>query len=204
MLNLKKLSTVLALIVTLCACTKEATTLEGTLTLGSGTINDPPLVDHSVLLIPDSLVAQSLEQYREGYKQEIAKFKQSNLAIGNLLDSLQTLFKKTNDKKIEERYKAVADSGAELKRQLENYQGTIFISIVRELSKQASASVKTDNKGKFKFQSLVEGKYVLLTGYSAQKRSGLLIKSLELKPGKNVTTFDYRDADPVLTYILED
>ncbi len=201
---MKKLTVVLILAATLCACSKEATTLEGTLTLGSGTINDPPLANHSVLLIPDSLVAKPLEQYREGYKQEVAKFKQANLGIGNLLDSLQTLFKKKGDKKIEERYKAVADSGAELKRRLEDYQGAIFISIVRELSKQASADVKTDNQGKFKFQSLIEGKYVLLTGYSTQKRSGLLVKSLELKPGKNTTTFNYRDADPVLTYILEE
>ncbi|MFQ3598440.1 MAG: hypothetical protein SNJ55_07965 [Chloroherpetonaceae bacterium] len=201
---MKKLTVVLILTATFCACSKEATTLEGTLTLGSGTINDPPLANHSVLLIPDSLVAKPLEQYREGYKQEVAKFKQANLAVGNLLDSLQTLFKKKGDKKIEERYKAVADSGAELKRRLEDYQGAIFISIARELSKQASADVKTDNQGKFKFQSLIEGKYVLLTGYSAQKRSGLLVKSLELKPGKNTTTFNYRDADPILTYILED
>ncbi len=200
---MKKLLFVL-IIATLAACSKEATTLEGTLTLGTGTINDPPLANHSVLLIPDSLVAKKLEQYREGYKQEVAKFKQANLAIGNLLDSLQTEFKKKGDKKIEAQYKAVADSGAQLKRQLEDYQGAIFISIVKELAKEAAADVKTDNQGKFKFQSLVEGKYILLTGYSVQKRSGLLVKSLELKPGKNTTTVNYRDADPVLTYILED
>lgn len=201
---MKKLVFVLIATLALAACSKEAITLEGTLTLGSGTINDPPLANHPVVLIPDSLVAKALEQYREGYKQEVAKFKQANLAVGNLLDSLQTVFKKTGDKKIEERYKAVADSGANLKRRLEEYQGSIFISIVRELSKQASADVKTDNQGKFKFQSLIEGKYILLTGYSTQKRSGLLVKSLELKPGKNTVTINYRDADPVLTYILED
>lgn len=200
---MKKLLFVL-IMATLAACSKEATTLEGALTLGTGTINDPPLANHSVLLIPDSLVAKKLEQYREGYKQEVAKFKQANLAIGNLLDSLQTEFKKKGDKKIEAQYKAVADSGAQLKRQLEDYQGAIFISIVKELAKEASADVKTDNQGKFKFQSLVEGKYILLTGYSVQKRSGLLVKSLDLKPGKNTTTVNYRDADPVLTYILED
>ncbi|MFN3345645.1 MAG: hypothetical protein ACK4XY_07980 [Chloroherpetonaceae bacterium] len=200
---MKKLLVVL-IIATLAACSKEATTLEGTLTLGTGTINDPPLANHSVLLIPDSLVAKKLEQYREGYKQEVAKFKQANLAIGSLLDSLQTEFKKKGDKKIEAQYKAVADSGAQLKRQLEDYQGAIFISIVKELTKEASADVKTDNQGKFKFQSLVEGKYILLTGYSVQKRSGLLVKSIELKQGKNTTTLNYRDADPVLTYILED
>lgn len=200
---MKKLLFVL-IMATLAACSKEATTLEGALTLGTGTINDPPLANHSVLLIPDSLVAKKLEQYREGYKQEVAKFKQANLAIGNLLDSLQTEFKKKGDKKIEAQYKAVADSGAQLKRQLEDYQGAIFISIVKELAKEAAADVKTDNQGKFKFQSLVEGKYILLTGYSVQKRSGLLVKSLDLKPGKNTTTVNYRDADPVLTYILED
>jgi hypothetical protein len=200
---MKKLLFVLT-VVTLAACSKEATTLEGTLTLGTGTINDPPLANHSVLLIPDSLVVKKLEQYREGYKQEVAKFKQANLAIGSLLDSLQTEFKKKGDKKIEAQYKAVADSGAKLKRQLEDYQGAIFISIVKELAKEASADVKTDNQGKFKFQSLVEGKYILLTGYSVQKRSGLLVKSLELKPGKNTTLVNYRDADPVLTYIVED
>ncbi len=200
---MKKLLFVL-IVATLAACSKEATTLEGTLTLGTGTINDPPLANHSVLLIPDSLVAKKLEQYREGYKQEVAKFKQANLAIGSLLDSLQTEFKKKGDKKIEAQYKAVADSGAQLKRQLEDYQGAIFVSIARELAKEASADVKTDNQGKFKFQSLVGGKYILLTGYTSQKRSGLLVKSIELKQGKNTTTLNYRDADPVLTYILED
>lgn len=200
---MRKLSLIF-IALSIAACSKEAVTLEGSLTLGTGMPNDPPLANHSVLLIPDSLVAKKLEQYREGYKQEVAKFKQANLAIGNMLDSLQTIFKKTGDKKIEERYKAVADSGAQLKRQLEDYQGAIFVSIARELAKEASADVKTDNQGKFKFQSLVEGKYVLLTGYTSQKRSGLLVKSIEIKPGKNATTFNYRDADPTLTYILED
>lgn len=201
---MKKLTLTFIIAITLCACAKEEVTLEGTLSLGTGKIDDPPLANHTVLLIPDSLVAKPLEQYREGYKQEIEKFKQANLGVGNLLDSLQTVFKKTGNKKIEERYKAVADSGAELKRRLEDYQGSIFISIVRELSKHASADVKTDNQGKFKFKSLIEGKYILLTGYTEQKRSGLLVKPIELKTGKNVATFNYRDADPVLTYILED
>ncbi|MGQ9806449.1 MAG: hypothetical protein ACUVRP_10300 [Chlorobiales bacterium] len=200
---MKKLTLTFIIAITLSACAKEEVTLEGSLSLGTGKIDDSPLANHTVLLIPDSLVAKPLEQYREGYKQEIEKFKQANLGVGNLLDSLQTVFKKTGDKKIEERYKAVADSGAELKRRLENYQGSIFISIVRELSKHASADVKTDNEGKFKFKSLIEGKYILLTGYTEQKRSGLLVKPIELKPGKNTATFNYRDADPVLTYILE-
>ncbi len=201
---MKKLTFLLIATATLAACSKELATLEGTLTLGTGALNDPPLTEHTLILIPDSLVAKELEQYRAGYKQEVEKLKQANLAVGNLLDSLQTAFKKTGDKKIEERYKAVADSGAALKTQFERYQAELFISIVNALAKKASADTKTDNKGNFKFKSVVHGKYVLLTGYSTQKRSGLLVKSLELKPGKNTTTFNYRDADPVLTYILED
>lgn len=186
------------------ACSKEAVTLEGSLTLGTGGLNDPPLANHPVLLIPDSLVAKELEQRREGYKQERAKIEAANLAIGALLDSLQGEFKKKGDKKIEERYRAVADSGAQLKRQTDLKQGQLFVAIASELAKQASASAQTDNQGKFKFQSLVEGKYVLLTGYTSQKRSGLLVKSIALKPGKNVVSLDFRDADPVLNYIPEE
>jgi hypothetical protein len=48
--------------------------------------------------------------------------------------------------------KTIADSGASLKKQLEDYQAAIFISIARALSKEASADVKTDNQGKFKFK----------------------------------------------------
>ena len=200
---MKKLLLFLTLL-TLAACSKEVT-LEGTLTLGTGTINDPPLANHTVILIPDSLVAKKLEQYREGYKQEVERLKNANLAVGNLLDSLQTVFKKTGDKKVEAYYKTIADSGASLKKQLEDYQAAIFISIARALSKEASADVKTDNQGKFKFKSLIEGKYVLLTGYTEQKkRSGLLVKPIEIKPGKNTTVLNYRDADPVLTYIVEE
>lgn len=201
---MKKLLLFLTLL-TLAACSKEEVTLEGTLTLGTGTINDPPLANHTVILIPDSLVAKKLEQYREGYKQEVERLKNANLAVGNLLDSLQTVFKKTGDKKVEAYYKTIADSGASLKKQLEDYQAAIFISIARALSKEASADVKTDNQGKFKFKSLIEGKYVLLTGYTEQKkRSGLLVKPIEIKPGKNTTVLNYRDADPVLTYIVEE
>ncbi len=200
---MKKLLLCLTLLI-LAACSKEETTLEGTLTLGTGTINDPPLANHPVLLIPDSLVANKLEQYRIGYKQELEKLRNANLAIGNLLDSLQNVFKKTGDKKVEAYYKTIADSGASLKKQLENYQAAIFISISRELAKDASADVKTDNQGKFKFKSLIEGKYILLTGYTAQKRSGLLVKPIEIKSGKNTTELNYRDADPILTYIVEE
>ncbi|MCS6988704.1 MAG: carboxypeptidase-like regulatory domain-containing protein [Chloroherpetonaceae bacterium] len=192
------------LVVSLAACSKQAVTLEGSLTLGTGRIDDPPLANQSVLLIPDSLVGKSLEQYRQGYKQEIARLEQANLAVGNLLDSLQTVFKKTGDKKIEERYRAVADSGAKLKRELENYRASIFVFIAKELSKQASAEVKTDNQGNFKFQSLVEGKYVVLAGYTSQKRSGLLVKPVELKPGANKIVLNFRDADPILTYAPEE
>lgn len=193
----------LLMLLSLAACSKETTTLEGTLTLGTGRINDAPLANHSILLIPDSLVAKPLEQYREGYKQEIERLKNANRAVGNLLDSLQIAFKKTGDKKVEAYYKTIADSGAELKHQLEDYQAAVFISIARALTKQASADVKTDNQGKFAFQNLIEGKYVLLTGYHEKNQSGLLLKPIMVKSGKNTAVMNFRDADPVLTYIVE-
>jgi hypothetical protein len=185
------------------SCAQEGVTLEGALTLGSGGETDKMLLNHPVLLLSDSLVSRELAQRREGYKQELARVQAASKGIGSLLDSLQTAFKEKGDKKIEARYKAVADSGAALKKETEKSQRELFRSITAALAKKAVAGTNTDNTGKFKFEKLKPGTYILLTGYDAQKRSGLLLKQIELK-SKMVVDLTYRDADAVLNFILED
>lgn len=193
----------ISLMLSFAACSQEGILLEGTLTLGSSGNSDKALLNHPVLLLADSVVSRELEQRREGYKQELARIAKTNKGIGALLDSLQTEFKKKGDKKIEDRYKAVADSGAALKKDAEKSQRELFRSVASALAKKAIAGVNTDNSGKFKFEKLKAGKYILLTGYDSQKRSGLLIKPLDLK-SKTVADLTYRDADPILNLILEE
>ncbi len=185
-------------------CSKPPLSIEGTFKMSFTNTGEKEMTERPVLLLSDSAAAKGLEQWRNGYKAELDRISAIEMARKKIIDSLEQAFKKSGDKKIEAAVIAHNDSLRLFYAESVKFKKEFLTALVQQVVKASIAKSVTDNQGKFKFENLSSGKYILMTLYSAPRQVGFIRKTVDLASASVQTELVNTDIDPVLNMVIEE
>ncbi|MFN3385769.1 MAG: hypothetical protein ACK42Y_04180 [Candidatus Thermochlorobacter sp.] len=190
-------------------CSKKELFIEGEIIMSYANANDKVLIDHPVFLMADSVVSRSLEKWREGFRAEMKIIdsveNRINLIIDSLRKTIATAGKNTDS--LEKVFMAYNDTLNLFYKEKNKYRADVLKTLIIQIPKLKG--IKTNQQGKFRFDAatlgteLKPGKYVLMSGYDAERQSGILFQTIELGDKPVVTQLTVRDIDPVLNFYVE-
>ena len=186
----------LPLLLLLAACSGSGLKLEGTATLDLGKGDPKPVANAPVILLPNSPYTKQLEQKREGFTMGQTQISNLRNMLVEKKDSLKAAYvdSKYKNAAAKTKYEALTDTLAKLKKQSDAFKTEYITSVAKWLGKEAVAKTETDANGKFHFESLEPGKYILIGVYGVSKQTGLLIKTIDIKSsGEENLTVQNRD-----------
>ncbi|MCS7012442.1 MAG: hypothetical protein RMI34_01120 [Chloroherpetonaceae bacterium] len=197
------------LLATLTSCAKQELFIEGEIVMSYANAPDKVLIDHPVFLMADTAVARGLEQWRAGFKEELKIIDSAEQRIQFTIDSLRKAIANAgkNTEALEKAFKAYNDTLNLFYLTANKYKGDVLKTLILRLPK--IKGIKTDQQGKFRFDTktlgapLMPGKYVLMSGYDAERQSGILFQTVELTDKPIRTQLTVRDIDPVLNFYVE-
>ncbi|ACF14886.1 hypothetical protein Ctha_2437 [Chloroherpeton thalassium ATCC 35110] len=172
----------LPVLLILAGCAGSGLKIEGTARLDLGKGDPKPVANAPVVLLPSSPYTAQLEQKRNGFtmgQSEIAHLR--NLLVEKQ-DSLKAAYVASNyqNAAVKTEYEALTDTLAQLKKESDAFKKEYITSVAKWLGQVAIAKAQTDENGKFHFESLEPGKYLLVGVYGISKQTGLLIKSIDI------------------------
>ncbi len=185
-------------------CSKPPLSIEGSLKMSFTNTGEKEMTERPVLLLSDSAAAKGLEQWRNGYKAELDRISAIETARKKIIDSLEQAFKKSGDKKIETAIVAHNDSLRQFYAESVKFKKEFLTALVQQVVKASIAKSVTDNQGKFKFDNLKSGKYILMTLYTAPRQVGFIRQTLELASASVKTELSNTDIDPILNMVIEE
>lgn len=203
------LSVALATLALTAGCGKKELFIEGEIIMSYANAGDKTLIDHPVFLMSDSVVSRSLEKWREGFKAEMKMIDSAETRINLKIDSLRKAIASAgkNTEALEKAFMAYNDTLNMFYKEKNKYKADVLKTLIIRLPK--IKGIKTNQQGKFRFDAatigaeLKPGKYVLMSGYDAERQSGILFQTIELGDKPVVTQLTVRDIDPVLNFYVE-
>jgi len=184
-------------------CSDSGLKLEGSVALDFGKGNAKPIANSPVVLLPNTPYTAQLEQKREGFKMGQAQITTLRSSLVEMLDSLKVAYVNSNykDEALKTKYESVTDTLALLKKQSQTFKKEYITSVAKWIGTVAVSKTETTANGKFQFESLEPGKYILASVYGVSKQTGLLFKSIEIKNSAQAA-LSIKDRDAVF-YIDE-
>jgi hypothetical protein len=191
------------------SCAKKELFIEGEIIMSYANANDKTLIDHPVFLLSDSVVSRSLEMWRAGFKAEMKSIDSVENRLGLMIDSLRKAIASAgkNTEALEKTFMAYNDTLNLFYKEKNKYKSSVLKALIIQLPKLKG--IKTNQQGKFRFDAatlgteLKPGKYVLMSGYDAERQSGILFQTVELTDKPIRTQLTVRDIDPVLNFYVE-
>jgi len=190
-------------------CSKKELFIEGEVVMSYVNAGDKTLIDHPVFLLADSMVSRSLEMWRAGFKAEMKSIDSVENRLNLIIDSLRKAIASAgkDTEALEKAFKAYNDTLNLFYKEKNKYKGDVLKTLIIQLPKLKG--IKTNQQGKFRFDAatlgteLKPGKYVLMSGYDAERQSGILFQTVELTDKPIRTQLTVRDIDPVLNFYVE-
>ncbi len=200
--------TLISLIFTV-GCAKKELFIEGEVVMSYVNAGDKTLIDHPVFLLADSVVSRSLEMWRAGFKAEMKTIDSVENRLTLIIDSVRKAIANAgkDTEALEKAFKAYNDTLNLFYKEKNKYKGDVLKTLIIQLPKLKG--IKTNQQGKFRFDAatlgteLKPGKYVLMSGYDAERQSGILFQTVELTDKPIRTQLTVRDIDPVLNFYVE-
>lgn len=191
------------------SCAKQELFIEGEIIMSYANAPDKVLIDHPVFLMADTAVSRGLEQWRAGFKEELRIIDSAEQRIHLTIDSLRKAIASAgkNTEALEKAFMAYQDTLNMFYLTANRYKGDVLKTLILRLPK--IKGIKTDQQGKFRFDEktlgapLPPGKYVLMSGYDAERQSGILFQTVELTDKPIRTQLTVRDIDPVLNFYVQ-
>jgi hypothetical protein len=190
-------------------CSKQELFIEGEVVMSYVNVGDKTLIDHPVFLLADSVVSQNLERWRMGFKAELKAIDSVESRLNFIIDSLRKAIANAgkNTEALEKIFMAYNDTLNLFYKERNKYKASLLKTLILQLPKLKG--IKTNQQGKFRFDAatlgteLKPGKYVLMSGYDAERQSGILFQTVELTDKPIRTQLTVRDIDPVLNFYVE-
>lgn len=188
----------------LTGCGKPALYVQGTLTM-----DNKPLANAPVLLVPDSTGSTALKNLRDGFKEELKTREAKQVSLRKAYDSLDLVrvsVKGKSEEATKEMSALLQTMEAQKKEDL-NYKKGYAAFAVAQVVRYAVARVTTDAKGAYKVEQtelggkkedLKAGKYLLISAYDSKMQSGLLVRPVSLEKSTEAN-LDQQSLDPDFT-----